>query len=132
MGIENLRTMPEKRGEINTENWIEVKKGMVFETQDEKPEWQRTVDQTPASETDRWGNHYEQKGMFNSNNGILTFVDIEARQFVAPSTPERMQELEDAGYKEGSMYVPFSNGQIPAEPELKAKWEKMLSERQEN
>ncbi len=53
-------------------------------------------------------------GTFDTNNGILTFINEQGRKFVAPYTPERAQMLLDAGYTEGGIPVPFSNEDRPA------------------
>ncbi|EKE19808.1 MAG: hypothetical protein ACD_8C00101G0001 [uncultured bacterium] len=114
---------PEELGAIRIENWIEIKKDMIYDDLEEKPEWQRTINCTPDAST---------IGTFYENNRVLTFVDGQCRQFISPSTPELIAELKGAGYIEGAMSVPFSNGQIPTDPALKEKLNELLNKRSEN
>lgn len=48
-------------------------------------------------------------GKYNSNNGALAFVDKCLQVYVGRNSAESVQALRDAGYVEGSIYVPHSN-----------------------
>lgn len=73
----------------------------------------------------------EKVGFYNSNNGVIAFVDGEGHMRVAPATSDRSQALEEAGYKRGGIWVPFSNGELPTDPALREQWEKMREEAHE-
>ena len=64
-------------------------------------------------------------GTYYQNNGILTFVDSKGRKFVTPFVREVREMLSAAGYLEGELYVPLSNGEVPTNPALAEKWEMM-------
>jgi hypothetical protein len=48
-------------------------------------------------------------GLFNSNNGVISYVDKYAIPHVAPAEEDLSEKLKDAGFKEGNIWVPHSN-----------------------
>jgi len=67
---------------------------------------------------------------FSQNNSRVLFIDENSVYRVAPSSPERMEALEKAGYKDsgGAYHVPFSSGELPSDPSLREKWENLMKE----
>lgn len=61
-------------------------------------------------------------GKYCKNNGKVVFVYQNGKTYVAKGY-KIVDELEAAGYKEDSMCVPFSRGEVIREPALKARWE---------
>lgn len=59
---------------------------------------------------------------FEVNNGMVVFVDSDGQTFVAPVTSEAVRFLEEAGYRRGAT-VPFSNGEKPADPQMRSRLE---------
>lgn len=57
----------------------------------------------------------DQVGTYDSNNGIIAFVDEQGRMWVGASTEENWKVLQKAGYTRGGIWVPFSNGEIPTD-----------------
>ncbi|MBP8591059.1 hypothetical protein KBI33_01160 [Candidatus Shapirobacteria bacterium] len=55
----------------------------------------------------------DQVGTYDSNNGIIAFVDGQGKMWVGASTAENWRALIQAGYKSGGIWVPFSNGEMP-------------------
>lgn len=70
-------------------------------------------------------------GTYYQNNGRVSFVDANGTMHVTPFTSEVRELLEEAGYKQGSLYVPLSNGEQIADPTLAAKWQIMCQEARE-
>ena len=64
-------------------------------------------------------------GVYCQNNGIVAFVDSEGRKYVTPFVREIREILSAAGYREGGLYVPLSNGEVMTDPQLATKWEVM-------
>jgi len=95
------------------EKWIDISEGM--EIDDSYGEKQRL--QIPYDE--------RSKMTYDSNNGVIAFVDGEGRMRVAPATSDRYSALEEAGYSRGGIGVPFSNGDMPTDPTLRRQWEEM-------
>lgn len=60
----------------------------------------------------------EAVGTYCSNNGVLAFVDYQGRVFIGFNSDERRDALKEAGYRPGSFFVPFSNGEWPVDPEV--------------
>lgn len=55
-------------------------------------------------------------GTYNTNNGMLSYVDHLGRYYVAPSTEVLLDALNNAGYEHnGNMWVDGSNGEMPAD-----------------
>jgi len=77
-----------------------------------------------ASNTDEqtFPTRLNQVGTYDSNNGTLAFVDEKGVMHVGHSTDENFQALEQAGYRRGGIWVPFSNGEVPADPELRKQY----------
>lgn len=57
-------------------------------------------------------------GTYCSNNGVLAFVDNQGQVFIGFNSDERREALKEAGYRPGSFFVPFSNGEWPVDPEV--------------
>ena len=71
----------------------------------------------------------DQVGTYQTNNGIVAFVNERGQMCVAPMTTERMRALNEAGYTtRGNIWVPMSNGEQLTDPTLQAQWEKMRTE----
>lgn len=70
----------------------------------------------------------EVMGIYCQNNGKVSFVAANGRMYVTPFTSEVRAMLAEAGYKEGSLYVPLSNGEQIVDPTLAAKWKVMKEE----
>ena len=62
---------------------------------------------------------------FATNNSTAIFSDSEEPgvAYVTPCTLEVLDCLREAGYTANESYVPFSNGDVPAEENLRAKWQ---------
>jgi len=103
---------------FSSEKWVEMSSGMEIDYFGRKEQLQTTTD-----EKDRMS--------YDSNNGVIAFVDGEGRMRVAPATSDRFRALEEAGYKRGGIWVPFSNGELPTDPALREQWEKMREEAHE-
>jgi hypothetical protein len=69
----------------------------------------------------------ESLGSYCQNNGRVVFVDDSGKTYVTPFCPEVRSILASAGYKEGSLYVPLSNGEEILDSELNAKWHAMCN-----
>lgn len=61
-------------------------------------------------------------GTYNMNNGKVVFVYIDGKTYVTKGY-KIIDELREAGYKEGELFVPFSNGEAIVDPFLKKKWD---------
>ena len=66
-------------------------------------------------------------GSYFQNNGKLVFVDDKGDTFVTPFANEINATLRAAGYRERSMYVPFSNGDVPTDKLLLLKWKQLCA-----
>lgn len=53
-------------------------------------------------------------GRYDTNNGLLAFVDESGATFIGRSCQQNLDTLNAAGYRSGSIFVPFSNGEQPA------------------
>jgi len=74
----------------------------------------------------------EQVGTFNEHSGVISFVDQSGQVQIGARTPERLQALQDAGYKRGTMEVPLTGGgEKLANPTLDEKWQVMKREANE-
>ncbi len=62
------------------------------------------------------------------NNGKVSFVTEDGSYYVTPFCSEVAEALKNLGYTDGSLYVPFSNGDIPSDKNLAEKWEKLCTE----
>jgi len=58
-------------------------------------------------------------GIFTSNNGKLCFVGPDGSMYLGANTSENIKALTKAGYREGNLFVPFSNGETPINDEMK-------------
>lgn len=63
-----------------------------------------------------------QVGTYDSNNSTLAYVDENGVMHVGHSTDENFQALEKAGYRRGSIWVPFSNGEVPSDPDTQKRY----------
>lgn len=66
----------------------------------------------------------EKLGTYCTNNGRVVFVTSEARTFVTKGY-RILVDLQRAGYKEASIFVPLSNGEEILDPVLAARWEQI-------
>ena len=65
---------------------------------------------------------FEKIGKFCKNNGKVVFVYQNGKTYVAKGY-KIVDELKSAGYKEESMRVPFSRGELIKDPVLRERWE---------
>lgn len=63
-----------------------------------------------------------ERGIYDNNNGRTAFITGDGEYRVAPSSKALFEALDQAGYKSGGLFVPFSNGEVPADPALSAQW----------
>lgn len=64
----------------------------------------------PAWEEFDWFEHWvKMSGMYNTNNGVLVYVDQYAIPHVAPYEGDLKEGLRDSGFEHGDVYVPHSN-----------------------
>ena len=61
-------------------------------------------------------------GTYYMNNGIVVFVYRDGRTYVTKGY-KVIQYLNNAGYRERCMFVPFSNGEEIMHDAFRAKWE---------
>lgn len=66
-------------------------------------------------------------GSYFHNNGKIVFVDDKGDTFVSPFASELTPALIECGYRERSMYVPFSNGDVPEDKVLLLKWKQLCA-----
>ena len=63
-------------------------------------------------------------GRFSTNNGRVVFLYRDGKTYVTKGY-WILSELRAAGYREGSLFVPFSNGEEILDPEPKAMWDRV-------
>ena len=63
-------------------------------------------------------------GRYCTNNGRVAFVCCDGHTYVAKGY-KIIDHLREAGYKEGSLFVPFSNGERIVDPILADQWEQI-------
>lgn len=63
------------------------------------------------------------EGEYSANNSIVCWV-MDGEIYAAPYTRKLMQLLSQAGFRNGSFYVPFSNGEHPYR--RNAEWQSLL------
>lgn len=87
-------------------------------------EWYgETTERIPsAGEQNTLGARVDRVGTYNYNNGTLAIVDQDGRLQIGHGTSENMVALEQAGYQREGMWVPFSNGELPSDPEVRQKY----------
>lgn len=62
-------------------------------------------------------------GTFYQNNGVIRIIDTMGRSFVAPvSSTINQNYLRSIGFRENSMFVPLSNGEIPTNEWMSNRW----------
>ena len=66
----------------------------------------------------------KQIGTYCSNNGRVCFLDRNGRTYVAKSY-KIISMLQDAGYKSGNLFVPFSNGEQIEDTSLREAWDRL-------
>lgn len=65
-------------------------------------------------------------GHYTTNNGTCVFIYRDGNTYVTRNW-DVVEALRETGYKEGCLYVPFSNGEVIQDPTLKLKWEKLIA-----
>lgn len=71
------------------------------------------------SAVDIYRYHQEQyRGTYNSNNGMIAFVDKDLCFYVAPDTSKMREALIEAGFRTEGIYVPFSNSDLPVDSKI--------------
>lgn len=71
-------------------------------------------------------------GKYCQNNGRVVFVDDKGKTWVTPFCYEVSSLLRDAGYREGSIFVPLSNGEEIKDPAIASRWESLCVEARKN
>lgn len=61
-------------------------------------------------------------GTFTYNNGRVVFVYRDGQTYVTKGY-KVIDELRQAGFREGNLFVPFSNGEEIQDPALKSQWD---------
>jgi hypothetical protein len=74
----------------------------------------------------------EHLGKYCQNNGRVVFVDEQGKTWVTPFCFEVSSMLRDAGYREGSIFVPLSNGEEIKDPVIAQRWESLCTEARKN
>ena len=69
----------------------------------------------------------EKIGHYCTNNGRVVFVYRDGHTYVTRGYWIK-RELDKAGYKESSLFVPFSNGEQITDSFLAREWERICSE----
>ncbi|MDP2684426.1 MAG: hypothetical protein Q8P20_05205 [bacterium] len=64
-------------------------------------------------------------GKYDVNNSNIAFVDSTGRMYIGRSSGQMVDNVEAAGYTQGTIPVPMSNYEVPTDPELAKKWEAM-------
>ena len=94
-------------------------------------------------QTTRWGDEVstiyplddyymkEHLGTYTQNNGRVVFIDAKGEMYVTPYCEEIRAALTSAGYREGSLFVPLSNGETPVDFHIKKKWDAMSTDSRE-
>ena len=67
---------------------------------------------------------FEKIGKYCTNNGKVVFVYQNGKTYVAKGY-KILDELKAAGYKETSICVPFSRGEVIQDPALRERWENL-------
>ena len=62
---------------------------------------------------------------YTFNNGVVSFIDENGLSFVTPYY-DIIPSLKQAGYKEGNLYVPFSDNNILNNKAYGPKWQQLL------
>ena len=65
------------------------------------------------------------RGEWDTNNGVICFIDRRGRPWVTPDTEKHREALGRAGYKSGEINIPLSNEE-PAGREASQRWDKIL------
>ncbi len=67
----------------------------------------------------------EAMGTYYQNNARVVFVNDKGATHVTPFCSEITTLLRTAGYKQRSLYVPLSNGEVPANESAQLKWKQL-------
>lgn len=71
-------------------------------------------------------------GTYDSNNGLVAFVDEHGDCYVVRLTEKNIDVLKRAGYQQGNIYVPFSNGEVPTDPSVAQTLKEIRAQRYED
>lgn len=66
----------------------------------------------------------KQIGTYCSNNGRVCFLDRNGKTYVAKGY-KIVAKLQEAGFKSGNLFVPFSNGEVIVDAYLKEAWDRL-------
>jgi len=108
---QELKIKPVSGGEWMTTDGVEY-----LQWGDEKRQFPSNTDELT------FPTRLNQVGTYDSNNGTLAFVDEKGVMHAGHSTDANFQALEQAGYRRGGIWVPFSNGGVPTDPELRKQY----------
>lgn len=64
----------------------------------------------------------EKIGTFCCNNGRVVFVYLDGQTYVTKGY-KILDELQQAGFREKGLFVPFSNGEVITDPIFKSQWD---------
>lgn len=67
----------------------------------------------------------ENIGKFAYNNGVIARINEKGEMIVAPYSKYREKQLQEAGYRNGSFFVPLSNAEQPLNKEQRERWQRM-------
>lgn len=77
----------------------------------------------PESISEFGGLDIQKLGTFCQNNGVIRIIDSKGRSFVAPVSGTINQKyLKSLGFRENSMFVPLSNGEILVDEWMANRW----------
>lgn len=68
---------------------------------------------------------------YNYNNGVVSFIDEYGNSYISPFY-EIIKTLEQAGYTQSGLHVPFTNNKWLNEGPHFLKWQNMLAENRKN
>ena len=71
------------------------------------------------------GGTIDKIGRWAANNGKIVFIGTDGHTYVGKGVWNAVKVLMDHGFKEGGLFVPFSNGEHIVDPVLAAKWENL-------
>lgn len=107
--------------EIQEGQWMPV--GFDTELEKDGEKW------TLGSQSNMWDSGEPRQ--YNSNNGVLIITNQSGRYFITRASAEKYELLEKAGFKKSNIAVPFSNGEVPADPEARKQFDALWPEPKE-
>lgn len=65
------------------------------------------------------------RGTYCQNNGKIAFITGEGEFRVVPYASGFAEAFAAAGYKDGSLFVPLSNGEVPVDAKMRTEWDRI-------